>query len=233
MQRCKWEIPDVALAEITYGRVITCGLRFYEPGVGRFSQVDPMGRGLNQFAYADGNPRMRIDPWGLDWTTINFVLHYFFGRGRSVNIGNVGLLDDYIADPGTQANLGYFRHVLLEEEIKKKAKRECARKRSGTKVSATLYYGTLVENHVGAENIFNPLYSIGGHWLNMQANCRLRIDCCKKTVSFQCDNSYDFDDMFTDPFSGAIFDREWDLNGGTPYWIIGRWSEPFGGVIRF
>ncbi|MCL6630509.1 MAG: hypothetical protein K6U00_13020, partial [Armatimonadetes bacterium] len=44
------------------------GVRFYEPGVGRFSQVDPLGYGSNWYQYAAGHPTTAVDPDGLQPT---------------------------------------------------------------------------------------------------------------------------------------------------------------------
>lgn len=44
--------------------------RYYEPGVGRFTQVDPAQAGDNWYAYCGGDPVNRIDPMGLDWEWI-------------------------------------------------------------------------------------------------------------------------------------------------------------------
>ena len=41
------------------------GMRFYEPGVGRFSQVDPAREGVNWYGYVDGIPTTHVDPVGL------------------------------------------------------------------------------------------------------------------------------------------------------------------------
>ena len=40
------------------------GARFYWPELGRFVQQDPIGDGMNWYAYAGGNPVTRIDPEG-------------------------------------------------------------------------------------------------------------------------------------------------------------------------
>jgi len=40
------------------------GVRFYEPGVGRFGQVDPAGEGLNWYGYGHNTPQAVVDPDG-------------------------------------------------------------------------------------------------------------------------------------------------------------------------
>jgi len=40
------------------------GVRFYEPGVGRFGQVDPALQGYNLYVYVENNPTVAIDPSG-------------------------------------------------------------------------------------------------------------------------------------------------------------------------
>jgi len=48
------------------------GMRFYEPGVGRFGQVDPAREGLNWYGYVDGIPTAMVDPLGLvEWKQAN------------------------------------------------------------------------------------------------------------------------------------------------------------------
>ena len=42
------------------------GARYYDPYIGRFTQRDPVGDGVNWYAYANNNPLAFIDPNGLE-----------------------------------------------------------------------------------------------------------------------------------------------------------------------
>jgi len=56
------------------------GARYYWPELGRFVQQDPIGDGMNWYAYVGGNPVVWVDPEGL------------FGGGLSVSeVTDVGL----------------------------------------------------------------------------------------------------------------------------------------------
>jgi RHS repeat-associated protein len=46
-------------------KLIQLGFRFYDPEIGRFTQQDPIGDGLNWYEYCGGNPVGAVDPWGL------------------------------------------------------------------------------------------------------------------------------------------------------------------------
>ena len=46
--------------------LIQTGFRFYDPEVGRYTQQDPIGDGINWYAYCGGNPMAGVDPWGLE-----------------------------------------------------------------------------------------------------------------------------------------------------------------------
>ncbi|MGD0113890.1 MAG: RHS repeat-associated core domain-containing protein [Armatimonadota bacterium] len=45
--------------------LLQLGARYYWPELGRFIQQDPIGDGVNWYAYADNNPITGIDPEGL------------------------------------------------------------------------------------------------------------------------------------------------------------------------
>jgi len=55
------------------------GVRFYEPGVGRFGQVDPAGEGWNWFIYVDSQPTVDVDPAGL-FSLKKSVCRLLFGQ---------------------------------------------------------------------------------------------------------------------------------------------------------
>ena len=49
--------------------LLQLGARFYWPEIGRFIQQDPIGDGMNWYAYAGNNPLRWVDPEGLEDTT--------------------------------------------------------------------------------------------------------------------------------------------------------------------
>ncbi len=55
--------------------------RYYQPGVGRFTQSDPAKDGQNWYAYAGGDPVNKWDPSGL-------AAYYFDGTGNHPNATN-------------------------------------------------------------------------------------------------------------------------------------------------
>ena len=53
-----WMEPDFGLLQL--------GVRFYDPEVGRFTQIDPLAvYGISDALYADGNPMLSSDPSGM------------------------------------------------------------------------------------------------------------------------------------------------------------------------
>jgi RHS repeat-associated protein len=68
------------------------GYRWYDPSAGRFLERDPMGTlgGLNTYVYANNNPLMGIDPFGLTSTPPPLL-----GPPRRTGPGGVGMFDSF------------------------------------------------------------------------------------------------------------------------------------------
>ena len=64
------------------------GARYYDPYIGRFTQRDPVGQGVNWYAYTANNPLARVDRNGLLWETVVDI----FGAGLSFY--------EFVKDPG-------------------------------------------------------------------------------------------------------------------------------------
>jgi len=70
--------------------------RWYQPEPGRYSRVDPAGLagGVNLYLYAFSAPTLLSDLFGLYCTT-DFIRHYFKGNGQPVDLGKVGLRNNF------------------------------------------------------------------------------------------------------------------------------------------
>ena len=56
--------------------------RYYDPTIGRFLSPDPLGSDAqSQYAYAGNNPLNRVDPYGLDWSTVTNIGTFLGGVG--------------------------------------------------------------------------------------------------------------------------------------------------------
>jgi RHS repeat-associated protein len=69
------------------------GFRFYEPGLQRWMNRDPIGEagGLNLYSFVGNNPLMLVDPWGLDWKSW-VQLHLVWPAEEAAdNVWNVGV----------------------------------------------------------------------------------------------------------------------------------------------
>lgn len=229
-----WQSPDLA-------NMLHLGVRFYEPEVGRFSQMDPTRDGRNWYAYVYGKPTRYVDPTGL-WGTIDFVRHYYLGFGKPIDLANVGLLGTY--QMAMSAQVSRFRDATMRR-LKEAAGQQCQRTGGKSKITVVSSHELHEEEHVrehNERNPFDPLYSIGGHVFDRISSCKAVADCCQRTMTYKCTYHYGFDDRFSDPlsFEGSYGSRvevplpilplmllPW------PYDITASWEVKLSGSDRF
>jgi len=103
------------------------GARYYMPDIGRFITQDPLGAGMNWYAYVENNPVGFVDPMGLtdEWWDLSYLAYMNpFGAENRAEVITPGLhhglsaLEDYINpfgdplarqgwyDPCSEATLG-------------------------------------------------------------------------------------------------------------------------------
>jgi RHS repeat-associated protein len=91
--------------------LLQVGARYYWSEIGRFIQQDPIGDGMNWYAYAGNNPLVWVDPTGEDvyapWDSRSTWYHVFtrdpwseFPRGAAVVADAFNPLGDWYADAG-------------------------------------------------------------------------------------------------------------------------------------
>lgn len=152
------------------------------------------------------DPVNRVDPWGLAWSTADFVNHYRNGNGQPVNLGSVGLL-------------GQFKSTDGVSELRSRTRSEIsAGSRSG--YNKTTSHAKPVA------------WSLGGVDVEASYNC----DACKCkeikcTVLFQI-NEWFSDPVELWEWIGRkdepekYHDRDPEYNpGGQPYQITATWAE--------
>jgi RHS repeat-associated protein len=82
--------------------LLQLGARYYWPELGRFVTEDPLGDGVNWYAYAGNNPVLLADPWGFYGETwymqgmggLSDAVDRYLTFGRTENYGRVTGLHD-------------------------------------------------------------------------------------------------------------------------------------------
>ncbi len=71
------------------------GARYYDPAAGRFTQPDPSGQGVNQYAYSNNDPINYSDPSGLF-----AVIQQWYGTQVTLSESDIGVVNRIFAGGG-------------------------------------------------------------------------------------------------------------------------------------
>jgi RHS repeat-associated protein len=199
--------------------------RDYSVLSGRYLQRDPLGSagGVNDFIYSDVNPLVKIDPSGLKWTPRDFSRHYFYGRGRTVSLSEIGLLNDFITHPSVKSAMDRVFN-LGKNKLISKLKAACD-DCDVLDVSATVETREFDEKYdVTGFNPHAGLFNIGDGLLFNKGKCSGFYDCKAKSGGGVCNIPFYMRDAFQDPLD--IFDLlDGGYDFGTSYKIQGDWTD--------
>ncbi len=194
--------------------------RWYRAGWGRYTQADPikLRGGLNLFEYAASSPARAIDPLGL-FCTKDFVWHYFFGFYKGIDLGSVGLLDEYVASAAGQMD---SVRSAMNKMASDKAKTLCAGCGKGVQ-SGSVDFGDSIYHQVTS----GCLFQMGSTMLGVTGACGVKANCATKTFTADCTSNWKLRDWFVDPLS--VYEVYGDIGlafePGKPYPITGDWAN--------
>ena len=207
--------------------------RNYDASTARWRFSDPVGYpdGVNQHFYA-GVSTLGLDILGTTWGNIDFVYHFYFGKGKSVSLSEIGLstaIENSAKNKGIQSRFG--------DQIYQKAITQAPRT------------GDLSESFINSYDFGDVCYSIGGATMSGDFEGSLTagqtFDDGKTMYSYSGTAVIKFSDPFTDPISvieklyGSSTSPEvpaWLVTvtnlGGTPFEIQGSYLWSYSGSFE-
>lgn len=158
------------------------------------------------------------------FSTDDFIAHYFLGGGWPVNLGAIGLLDEFRNTRSVINAVNDFKERQIRLAIQKAL--GICRKLQKTKVTKTQVRFTDRDNTTTDVTNDGALFSIGNSTFFRSSRCMADIDCSKKYLTIEGTMTYEIKDWFKDP--GNIFNKpggEREIPGGKPYPIVAEWQE--------
>lgn len=150
-----------------------------------------------------------LDPWGNS----DFVHHYYLGKGKPVNLTDVGLGAVFEHSSSVINATTAFEGENISQGVAA-AKALCPPGSKGHRHKA------FDSDHSTVTDVTNEpgLFSVGHSTFYRKAHCVLVADCCNRSLIMQCSERYSIRDRFTDPFSGTgNKGKSYDLPMSKPY----------------
>ena len=207
--------------------------RNYDASTARWRSSDPAGYpdGVNQHFYA-GAPTLGLDILGTTWGNLDFVYHFYFGKGKSVSLSEIGLstaIENSAINKGIQSRFG--------EQINQEAVKQAPRT------------GELSKSFNNSYEFGDVCFSIGDATMSGNFDGTLTagetFDDGKTMYSYSGKATIQFSDTFTDPLSviemmyGSSTSEQapdWLVTvanlGGTPFEIQGSYSWSYSGSFE-
>ncbi len=151
------------------------------------------------------------------WSTDDFVHHYYSGDGETVHLEDIGLLDDVRRDPGVY---GFERQFVnaLHKKVRPGAEELLARCGDGSTTVGGFVEERDLEHRYDFTWSAGPLFSLGRGTIFGLGKCAILLDCCTKCYKSLCYVHFYIRDCFEEPLYGFPFEP-----GGTIYRIHGDW----------
>lgn len=205
--------------------------RYYDPSVGRYYELDPLGAlsSLNSYVYASSRPLSIHDSFGLAWGNARATWQFYFGGGRTVSLSETG-------------HVGTVTNQVQPRMNDWKNKTESAARSLASSMPCNSGSSMYLSDSVGAHS---GVWWIGGISLSRASDCTVDTKCkknnpCpildKKKYSFSCALTFGMHDIFENPSdldnsagtpNADVWD-EWQY-GGTPFFVDHTWSQSVSG----
>jgi RHS repeat-associated protein len=185
--------------------------RSYNPEFARWTSEDPSGfpDGANNTVYSS-NPLSGIDCDGLKWSNVDFVWHYYFGGGATVDLSTMGLLGEVqdLAEMGSAG--GAYR---FGKQIERTAE-----------AITKPYQGTFTDNFSNSYSFKDVVFSLGsaaltGAYNGYMVSSPNSSGSAGGTYNYSGSGPISFSDNFTDPLTIIEYLYGSSTSSSAPVWL--------------
>jgi len=185
--------------------------RSYNPELARWTSEDPSGfpDGANGNIY-NNNPLVGFDPNGLAWSNANFLWHFYFGNGATVNLVDVGLLQSTRDSAERSPDGGQYR---FQKQIER------------TAMAQPHLTTSFTDSFSNSYDFSDVLFVFGSGVLSGSVNGTMThheaTSYSEEYTYWNALGSINYNDAFTDPTSIIEFLYGSSSSSSAPSWLAG------------